>query len=141
MTEEKDNLLCARYPKIFSDRYGDPRETLMCFGFECDDGWFDIIDSLCGCIQSHVDNSQARGCMTPEEFDSKIQVRAAQVKEKFGGLRFYVDNSDDYVNGIIQMAETQSLKTCERCGCPGHPRRGGWTRTLCDNCHTAKMKK
>ena len=141
MTEEKNNLLCARYPKIFSNRYGDPRETLMCFGFECADGWFDIIDSLCRCIQSHVDNSQARGHMTPEEFNSKIQVRAAQVKEKFGSLRFYVDNSDEFVRGLISMAETQSLKTCESCGCPGHPRSGGWIRTLCDDCHTVKIKK
>jgi len=141
MTEEKDRLLCERYPEIFKDRRGDPKETLMCFGFECSDGWFDIIDTLCKNIQHHLTYHRARKHTTIEEFEERFQVRAVQVKEKFGGLRFYVNNEDEYVRGLIAMAESFSFKTCEDCGLPGVPRTGGWIRTLCESCHTEKAKR
>jgi hypothetical protein len=79
--------------------------------------------------------------MTVEEFNEKVQVRAVQVKEKFGGLRFYVSGGDEYVRGLITMAESFSFRTCEDCGIPGTQRTGGWIRTLCDGCHTAKAKR
>lgn len=31
------------------------KETLMCWGFEHGDGWYDIIDNMCQAIQSHLD--------------------------------------------------------------------------------------
>jgi hypothetical protein len=55
MKKELDELLCKKYPKIFKDRNGDMKETLMCWGFECGDGWFNIIDQLCANIQHHID--------------------------------------------------------------------------------------
>lgn len=138
MTEEKDKLLCERYPEIFRRHRGDPTAPFSYVGFECSDGWFDIIDTLCTHIQQHMHHHRAKKHMTPEEFDEKVQVRAAQVKEKFGGLRFYVDNSDEYVRGLISMAEAFSYKTCEVCGQPGRSRRGGWIKTLCDGCCNEK---
>jgi len=33
------------------------------------------------------------------------ETKIAQVKTKFGGLRFYVDNADEHVYGMIQFAE------------------------------------
>ena len=135
MTEERDKTLCAKYPKIFRNRRGDPKQTLMCFGFEHDDGWFDIIDTLCHTIQHHLDwkrgSDKFKG-MPDEEWDECHQTVAVQVKEKWGGLRFYVSNSDDYIDGAISLAESLSLRTCEQCGAPGKPRGGGWVRTLCD---------
>jgi len=135
MTEERDKALCAKYPKIFRNRRGDPRQTLMCFGFEHDDGWYDIIDTLCNTIQHHLDwkrgSDRFKG-MPDEEWDEGHQTVAVQVKEKWGGLRFYVNSSDDYIDGAIALAESLSLRTCEQCGAPGKPRGGGWVRTLCD---------
>lgn len=64
-----------------------------------------------------------------------------QVKEKFGGLRFYTDYSNDYLNGMIHMAECISYKTCEQCGKPGKPRSGGWVLTLCDDCEKARGER
>jgi len=32
-------------------------------------------------------------------------VKIVQVKSKFGGLRFYIDGGDDYVRGMIRLAE------------------------------------
>ena len=55
MSPELDKKLCEKYPKIFSLRYGDMKDTAMCWGFEHDDGWYNIIDRLCANIQSHID--------------------------------------------------------------------------------------
>ena len=59
----------------------------------------------------------------------------AQVKEKFGGLRFYIDNGNEFVYNRIYEAEEQSYNVCESCGELGHPRvKSYWTKTLCDRC-------
>lgn len=110
--EEMQEYFPKVYPKIFSGRYG---------GIAIGKGWFDILNQACILIQSHLD-------WKPDV----PQVVAAQVKEKFGGLRFYVDGGDDYTRGIITMAEQMSMLLCEECGAPGERRSGGWVRTLCD---------
>lgn len=143
MKKELDEALCSKYPKIFKDRHGDMKETLMCWGFECGDGWYKILDSLCGQIQHHIDWSHKN-----KEFDLKwnrehpdeprevrepvTQVVAVQIKEKFGGLRFYYDGGDDQIFGMVRMAESWAANTCEECGESGTMRSGGWIRTLCD---------
>jgi len=53
--QELDEALCVKYPKIFKDRYGDMKETLMCWGFDVGNGWYKILDSLCAQIQDHID--------------------------------------------------------------------------------------
>lgn len=123
MSPELDKVLCEKYPKIFANRYGDPRSTLMCFGFECGDGWYDIIDTLCHHIQKHVDSKELP------------QVVAVQVKEKFGTLRFYTGSCDTTVNRLTYMAEDLSSKTCETCGNKGKLYMNGWWYTACDE-HT-----
>ena len=55
-----------------------------------------------------------------------------QVKEKFGGLRFYVGSASNAVYERIRNAENESLEACEQCGKPGQIRDGGWLKTLCD---------
>jgi hypothetical protein len=55
-----------------------------------------------------------------------------QVKEKFGGLRFYVDYVDEKVLDFIDEVEAESFKICEVCGQPGECKPiGGWYQTLC----------
>ena len=132
MDDKLDSLLCEKYPKIFADRFKPMNETAMCWGFECGDGWFDILDIACGQIQSHIDwkNKYAK-----TEDEKVPQVVAAQIKEKFGTLRFYTNGSNEYVHGIISMAEAMSARTCEKCGSPGRLRGRGWLYTACDE-HT-----
>lgn len=55
MREELDKKLVEKYPKIFVNRYKPMTETCMYWGFECGDGWYNIIDQLCGNIQHHID--------------------------------------------------------------------------------------
>lgn len=54
-----------------------------------------------------------------------------QVKEKFGGLRFYVEGADDQVEGMIKYAEHQASRTCMMTGERGTLyRKHGWYMTL-----------
>jgi hypothetical protein len=55
MNIELDKFLCEKYPKIFADRYKPMTMTAMCWGIECGDGWFNILNQLCGNIQHHID--------------------------------------------------------------------------------------
>jgi len=84
------------------------------------EGWFPLIDNLCSYLQFHIDNNK------------KPQLEAVQVKEKFGGLRFYVDNADGDQYAVIEFVEALSLQTCEVCGSEGRPRGRGWIKTVCD---------
>lgn len=62
-----------------------------------------------------------------------------QIKEKFGGLRFYYDCGDEHISGMVTMAETWAGRACETCGNKGERRSGGWMRTLCDT-HEAERQ-
>jgi hypothetical protein len=55
MKQELDKLLCEKYPKMMVNRHKDMKETCMYWGFECGDGWFNILDQLMGNIQHHID--------------------------------------------------------------------------------------
>jgi len=114
--KEMQDYFPTVYPKIFSGKYG---------GIAVGKGWFDLLNQACRLIQSHLDWKNKDGEVVP-------QVVAEQVKEKFGGLRFYVQGGDDYTQGIIAMAEQMSGLTCEDCGSPGETGGNGWISTLCE---------
>jgi len=146
----------------------------MCWGFECGDGWFQILNQLMGNIQHHIDWKERQrevaikfNQMTEQLkagdstlFDAEYkdligldfkekrrqeildrypivipeeipQVTLDQVKEKFGTLRFYYTGGDDYIRGMVTMAESMSGITCEECGNPGTSTSGGWIKTVC----------
>ena len=63
-----------------------------------------------------------------------------QLKEKFGGMRFYVDGSTDLGWTIIGWAESMSYKYCEECGQFGEVRGDGWLKTLCDDHWKARQE-
>jgi hypothetical protein len=162
--KELDEALCARYPLIFKDRNADMRTTAMCWGFDCGDGWYNIIDTLCGLLTSDYrnaksqyeyikdkvdqptygfkdDGSPAGKIITQEEIDKrKVKMDeealkvplAVQVKEKFGGLRFYVQAATNKHYDYISFAESMSYRTCEVCGTPGKRYTDGWHKTLCE---------
>lgn len=141
MNQELDEALCAKYPKIFVNRHADMQTTAMCWGFECGDGWFQVLDSLCGQIQHYTDWKNRSAEAGYKDFKPVPQVVAVQVKEKFGGLRFYYDGGDEHISGMVRMAESWAANTCEECGSPGKTRHGGWIRTLCDHHEQAYQKR
>jgi hypothetical protein len=107
-----------KYPKMFAEPYG---------GFAIGEGWWAIIESLCANIQIHTDwwNKNRENRPVVE------QVVVEQIKEKFGGLRFYYQGGDDQISGMVRMAESWASHACEECGAPGTLGGKGWIRTLC----------
>ena len=47
MNKENTKKLHEKYPTIFQNKDLPPTQSLMCFGFECDDGWYELIDEMC----------------------------------------------------------------------------------------------
>jgi hypothetical protein len=84
----------------------------------------------------NAEETMKTGVVIPHEIP---QVTIAQIKEKFGTLRFYYDGGDDYISGMVSLAESMSGVACEECGSVGERRGGGWIRTLCD-AHEAKYQ-
>lgn len=137
MRQELDNKLCQRFPTIFRDRNADSKTTLMCYGFNCGDGWFQLIWDL---------------CLELEKLHPKVV--ATQVKEKFGGLRFYYTTVEEELDGIlgvslrnnkafnlISQAEARSYQICEWCGKPGSiTKPKHWVHTLCSKCRKKEEK-
>lgn len=88
---------------------------------EAPDGWYNIISSTSKLIEQYlVSKPWTENCPA-----------AAQIKSKFGTLRFYIDNNNSYIEGIIQLAEKLSCSTCEECGIKGDRVNLGWIFTLC----------
>jgi len=117
--------LIGRYPILYQGHEWPLTQNLMAFGFECGDGWFKIIDQLSADI-------------TLLDEKNGTTTIAVQVKEKYGGLRFYVQSGSDAIYDLIEEAEALSLKTCEQCGEPGELRGVGWVSTMCDKCWAEK---
>ena len=100
MNQELQNSLFETYPNIFARRHMSNKHTSMCYGIQCPDRWYDLIDTLCAKIQVYSDQKD-------------IICEANQVKTKFGGLRFYVTYTDAYIKGLVSMAEMMSFKIKE----------------------------
>lgn len=87
-------------------------------------GWHQLVISL-------------DAALTKIDPDYKI----AQIKEKFGGLRYYIsfsenlkDSRRESAHNLIIAVEKLSLVTCEECGQPGNITGDVWIKTLCDEC-------
>lgn len=106
MKEELEAALFNDFPRLY--------ERGLDYGFECGDGWYSLIRRL------------------SEKLTGEPQIRAGQVKSKFGQLRFYIDPISactdaqwDAINHLIAHAETESRHTCQACGTDGETGRDG----------------
>ncbi len=129
--DEFSRKMEEKYPKLFSQPYG---------GFAVGPGWWPILETLCNQIHHHVEWKQNQK-EKYQQGEGCPDVTVAQIKEKFGGLRFYYDGGDDTVDGMVRMAEAWADRTCEECGHPGTRRSGGWIRTLCDTHEVERQVK
>lgn len=123
MRKDLDRLLCEKYPSLYRDRQGDPRQTLMCFGFEVNSGWYRILEHMSALITAQA---------AKEGFDPVAQ----QIKEKYGTLRVAIVGlaGDEFSAGVIRMAGLLSSRVCEACG-SSHAQlhMDGWWRVLCQS--------
>jgi len=125
MNKKLQSKLYKKYPDLFKQHALSPDKTCMCWGIDCDDGWYDLLDILCGYIVSNDKN-----------------IEAVQIKQKFGGLRFYVNYSNDDIDRAISIAESLSYKICEKCGSYVDKVKtvpyNGWIQSLCNKCRREK---
>lgn len=114
----------ALYPNIF--------RVYPEAGFDLNPGWEHLVDCLCSIIELEIKK-------LPEEV--RAAVYCTQVKEKFGGLRFYTSEWTPSISAAIRATELISFHTCETCGNLGERRPGGWILTLCDYHYAVRESK
>ena len=119
MQAELDEALCQRHPILFRDRHASPELTAMCWGFECDDGWFVLLDTLCAALSQHLDAAGLRDAVV------------TQVKQKFGRFCFRLRGGDARTAAMIRLAEHLASFVCETCGAPALPASEGWPLARC----------
>lgn len=124
--EEEWQLILDRYPLLF---------TGPNIGLSCGPGWWVALEEAFAEITGILNTYQG------------LVFNAVQIKEKFGGLRFYYDVkrskgstiTDDLhaeimekIYAVVQAAEVKAANACEVCGQPGTRRDSDWIKTLCD---------
>ena len=129
MKEELEKKLVDAFPNFYKDYHGDMETTCMAWGMECGDGWFDLIWELSEKIEKLINEY-----VEANPADTYVP-RASQIKEKFGGLRVYMNSETDEMTKIVDYIEEKSYTICERCGEKGTLRKEGWMVTLCDLCN------
>lgn len=132
MSEEKTKDLIRRFGQLF----GSNRAIV----FECDSGWYAIINDALQEINHIATHKAPPG-----------SVEVTQIKEKFGGLRIYtkvdetLDNYDEIKEdlwNITHRAEQKSFKVCEITGEPGKCREVGQAyKTISDTEYDKYLKK
>lgn len=105
MNEELTQKLRDEFPVLFGpNEWGC--EFLRGFGFECNDGWYELIREFSLAVNE---------LQNPEK-----PVVALIVKEKFGALEIQgLSNMNDALYEVKRKIYAKSLKTCDICGKPG----------------------
>jgi hypothetical protein len=116
MTEEEMNNFLESIGGLENGFYTDRPPITSAGVFEVGPGWYPLVKEL---ILDLINLG----------WDKQV----CQVKEKFGGLRFYINSGSDEVHKRISKAENDSYEICEVTGKPGKLRNDiGWYTTLCD---------
>lgn len=116
LATELAEKLYATFPHLYRGRFKSAQESSMCWGFECGDGWYQLLHDL----------SAKLSCFLSEH--PEVDFEAVQVKSKFGKLHFHLSNHDPSTEAIIEAARQLSSITCEFTGkrgrlCSGKTRR------------------
>lgn len=89
------------------------------FGFECLDGWEDLLDGVLHLAQTYA-------------VDAKLNLQITSAKEKFGTLRFSHQGGDEIIDLAFDVTELVSSRICEICGKKGNViDSAGWLQTRC----------
>jgi len=122
MTDKQMNEFLQSIGGLENGFYTDREPITDCGFFTVNNGWFPLIKEL-------IEDLIALG------WDKQT----CKVKEKFGGLRFYINGGSDEIFDRISKAESDSYETCEVCGEPGELRRDlGWYWTFCEEHYQEK---
>ena len=123
---EKKLLSC--YPKLFVQHKLSIQESAMPWLFQCDDGWYWLINMLCSQLQFDIARNK------------EPQLEFTTIKEKFGTLRIYCNGSSDRQDGMIDLICFMSGYTCENCGSIENIKQTkGYIKSLCEKCRKLKQ--
>ena len=108
----------------------EPKWSYELFGVECGEGWKVLYQPIIDYIDKYN-----------EDHEEKIEIH--QIKEKFGGLRFYTNFKTNALRAMIENAVERSYNVCETCGkhidkpiCENH-----WIYAECEECHQEWLDK
>lgn len=125
MTDEEMNEFLESIGGLENGWFTDRPPITSCGFFECGNGWFPLIKTL---IEDLIELG----------WDKQI----CQIKEKFGGLRFYINAGSNEIHDRISKAENDSYEICEVTGKPGELRTNiGWYTTLCEEEYQKILEK
>jgi len=128
-----EERITKKYSYMFPrQKPGTPLLPIV-FGFEVGPGWYDLLENMFNTIAL---------------IDINKTVIIQQVKEKFGGLRFYYGHNEiraseeiyDAISFVVRCGESISEHTCEECGEWGKIIGGGWLYCRCKKCEK-RLKK
>lgn len=110
-----------------------PFHCMEAWGISCGDGWYGLIYELAEKLEPLIQK---------EEPELRFEYSAVQVKEKFGGLCFYVGYATKEMRKAISETEAKSYVTCEECGeVADQDVSYGWILTLCKPCKEDRRRK
>lgn len=125
LTDQEMTDFLESFGGLQNGYYSDKDPIKDCDFFEINNGWFGLVKEL-------IEKCIALGW----------NKETCQIKEKFGGLRFYINSASDDVSEAINEAEEKSFKVCEVTGNPGELRTDlGWYRTLSDEIYEQEKNK
>ena len=104
---------------------GDIPHPFELFGVECGKGWYDLLTPIVEYVENY----------NKDKKDDK-KIRFTQIKEKWGGLRVYVNFGTKELFDLIDKAEEESYNVCEFCGTRENmgSTLSGWISSICLDC-------
>ena len=119
MSPEKAERIFQEFPDIF-------HKDKLIYGFDCQDGWFDLLWRLSCQLREYKDQFTDFECF-----------EIMQVFQDVGGLRIQIAGGNEGIQNLIQETEEKSWSICEL---DGEPATGvffcapSWFRCLCKTC-------
>ena len=104
MDSQKTNELYERFPHLYRERLAPLESSKMGWGFQCDDGWYNII---------HKMSKRIAAISSDDEFAPAITEVS---RNEDGTLYVEARNLSPPVADLIEAAKEQSRITCESCG-------------------------
>lgn len=107
MREELEDKLFKIAPILYKQKDLNIYQSCLAFGIECPDEWFDLLQELS--VELEKINNNNNG----------IEIQAAQVKYKYGSLRFYYDiitelpykKIEDIINKVDTIIYNAEIKS------------------------------
>lgn len=96
--------LYSNFPQLYSGHRKTKYESAMHWGFDCGDGWYQLLYDLSQQLDNYL------------TLHPSLQCEVVDVKSKFGTLRFRLSLHDPIMQDMILTACNRATITCEHCG-------------------------